>query len=677
MRHWFRPPRHLLVLFLGTTLGFWAALGWLGYRSLKQDEDLEAQYVRERIEGAADAIAGDIRRTLTDLEGQLDQLAALPAANLSGTLAAGSLGLTDDALIVAFDARAVEAFPRQRLLYYPALPAANEPSIISLVPSLAYVQLEANPAGAIELFLAMTTTGDARTRAEALLGLARAQTKLGRVDAALGTYAGLQDPDVLFEGRPAELLARVGRCQALLSRGRRAELVEEVRRLNRDLAAGRWQLTRAAYQHYTSEVRTLAGPDVEELDGTSPPDVAVALAEAVGALWAQWQERASASVTPGRASRVFNDQPILLMWRTTGERFVALAAGPTFLEDRIIGPLRATLDRQGAQVVFADGEGRAVLSLGTIGSETQRTTLTMAETQLPWNLFVVSADRQADLEQFATRRQTIIAGLVFLALFVVAGSYFSVRAMTREIEAARLKSDFVAAVSHEFRTPLTLLRQFSDLLAEDRVSSESERRRYYAALQRGTRRLTRLVEDLLDFGRMEAGSRAFSLKPIAARACIEAVTGEFQEEIGSRGYVLEAAWHGPPDVIIDADAAALGRAIWNLFDNAVKYSPECRTIWVTSRYAEGRLTIGVRDRGLGVSADERRAIFHKFVRGSASGGHVIKGTGLGLALVEQIVQAHGGTVELESVVGEGSTFSITLPARVEADAKEQPRWRAS
>jgi signal transduction histidine kinase len=666
------------VLFLGTTLGFWAALGWLGWRSLKQDEDLEAQYVRERIEGAANEIAGDIRRTLAEFESQLDQLAVLPAANLPQALAASSLRLTDDALIVAFDARAVQAFPRQRLLYYPVLPAFDEPYISPLVPSRAYAQLETSPASAIELFAAVAASDDARTRGEALLGLARGQAKLGRAHAALATYAELHDPDVLIEGRPAELLARVGRCQLLASLGQRAQLVEEARRLNQDLAAGRWQLTRTAYLHYAGEVRNLVGSDVGALDGTAPSDVAVALAEGVGTLWAQWQaERPSPAMAPGRASRVFSNQPVLLMWRATGERFVALVAGPGFLEDRIIGPLRNRLEREGAQIVLADGEGQAVLSLGTSGPETQRTTRHMAETRLPWNLFVVSADPQADLKQFATRRQTIVAGLVFLALFVVAGSYFSVRAMTREIEAARLKSDFVAAVSHEFRTPLTLLRQFSDLLAEDRVSSESERRRYYAALQRGTRRLTRLVEDLLDFGRIEAGSRAFSLQPVAARACIEAVTSEFQEEIGSRGYTLEVAWHGPTDVMIDADAAALGRALWNLFDNAVKYSPECRTVWVTSRYAEGRLTIGVRDRGLGVSADERRAIFHKFVRGSASGGHVIKGTGLGLALVEQIVSAHCGTVQLESVAGEGSTFSITLPARVEADAKEQPRWRVS
>ncbi len=665
------------MLFLGTTLGFWAALGWLGWRSLEQDRDLEAQYVRERIEDAADAIAADIRRALTDLEGQLEQFTVLPGASLPEALATYAVGLTDDALVVAFDARSVRAFPRQRLLYYPALPAADEPFISALVSSPAYAQLETNPAGAIELFAAVAASGDARARAEALLGLARGRAKLGRVDAALAAYGELRDPEVFLEGRPAELLARIGRCHLLAESGRRAELAEEARALSRDLSDGRWQLTRAAYLHYSSQARDLLGGDGTSLEGLQPRPLALAMAEGVGSLWGQWRADGSTQeVAAGRASRVFEDQPLFLIWRASGGRLVALVAGPVFLETRIIGPLRNMLDRQGAHVVLADGEGRAVLSHGTRSADTQRTTRTMADTQLPWMLHV-SADPQADVEQFAQRRQLVIVGLVFVALFVVAGSYFSVRAMTREIEAARLKTDFVAAVSHEFRTPLTLLRQFSDMLVEGRVSSEAELRRNYAALQRGTRRLTRLVEDLLDFGRMEAGSRAFSLQPVAARACVEAVTSEFQEEVGSRGYTLEVSWDGPADVVIDADEAALGRAVWNLLDNAVKYSPACRTIWVETRFDQARLTVSVRDRGLGVSAGEQRAIFRKFVRGSASGGHLIKGTGLGLALVEQIVEAHGGAVHLESVVGEGSTFSITLPARVEPGVKEQPRWRAS
>jgi signal transduction histidine kinase len=294
-------------------------------------------------------------------------------------------------------------------------------------------------------------------------------------------------------------------------------------------------------------------------------------------------------------------------------------------------------------------------------------------------LRVVNANADVDEAQFSTRRQLVITGLAFVGVFVVAGSYLSVRAMTREIEAVRLKSDFVAAVSHEFRTPLTLLRQFSDLLAEDRVSSETERRRYYAALQRGTRRLTRLVEDLLDFGRMEAGSRVFKFERVPVKDWLSSVTAEFQDEVRSKGYRVELAWNGAAAAVMHADEGALGRALWNLLDNAVKYSPASTTIWIAADVEHGALTIRVRDTGVGVPPEELRTIFRKFVRGSASATQIVKGTGLGLALVEQIVDAHGGTVHVESAVGQGSTFSIRLPVDVEADVKPQePRkWRAS
>jgi signal transduction histidine kinase len=663
------------VLFLGTTLGFWAALGWLGVSTLQQDRTLEEHYLQTILSESTDGIAAEIRRNLADVQLQFEQFSVHPAPNLPEVLSAYSRQLPADAVIVAFQGDTVQAFPRQRLLYYPVLPAADAPSINSLIPSRAYAEAATNPHGAVELFQSLAQTDDPRARAEALLALARAQSKVGRIETALNTYASVQDPEVLVDGRPAELFARLGRCELLLSQGRRAELIDEAQRVSSELNAGRWQLTRAAYLQYAQRVRELLGSDTPTPDESA--GVALALTEGVSGLWEQWQEnRSSPTMIAGRESRRLEGQPVFLLWRATSDRLVALIAGRTFLEDRLLASLRGTLDRLGVHVVLEDSQG-VVLSHGSIRELTQPITRTMQDTQLPWILRVVRSDPSADRAPFAFRRRLIIAGLVFLALFVVAGSYLSVRAMRREIEAAQLKSDFVAAVSHEFRTPLTLLRQFSDLLADDRVSSEQERRRYYAALQRGTRRLTRLVEDLLDFGRMEAGSRAFTLKPVELREWMLGLIAEFREEVHSKGYTIETTWEGPAGVTVDADEAAIGRALWNLLDNAVKYSPNYQTVLVSGRYEDGRATISVRDRGLGVSAHEQRAIFGKFVRGSATSGHGIRGTGLGLAMVEQIVEAHGGTVHLESTVGEGSTFSITLPARLAEPAQAEATWLAS
>jgi len=646
----------------------WAALGWLGWRSLEQDRQLEAERVRGRREGATDAIAAEVRRNFADIEAQLERFSALPADELTDALTGFSLLLPDDALVVTVGAGTLQAFPRRRLLYYPRLPAAEIPYVNPLISGQAYAQLTTDPESAVEIFTALSNAADERTRAEALLGLARAQSNLGRTNAALATYAQVRQPDLLVDGRPAELLARLARCQLLAQTGRQAELLQEVQRLDTDLQSARWQLTRSAYLHYAGQARELAPAGMEAASSVKPVLFALTLAEAVHDFWADWQSDRS---TTGRSSLVVNDEPVFLLWRGTTEQVVALIGGTAFLQERIIGPLRAMLDQQGLEIALEDGEGRTVLSHGTTGPDAESALRSMADTRLPWTLRIVSS-AEFDDTQSAFRRRLLIGGLLLFGVVAVAGSYFSVRAVTREVEAARLKSDFVAAVSHEFRTPLTLLRQFSDLLAEGRASSEAERRRYYEALQRGTRRLTRLVEDLLDFGRMEAGSRAFTLKPILARPWLDALLLEFQEEVANKEYTIDASWNGPGDVVIDADEAALGRAVWNLLDNAVKYSPACKTVWVAGRYAKLCLAIDVRDHGLGVSEHERRAIFRKFVRGSASGRHEIKGTGLGLAMVEQIVEAHGGSVGVDSIVGEGSTFSIWLPARIEHQKTEQP-----
>jgi signal transduction histidine kinase len=225
---------------------------------------------------------------------------------------------------------------------------------------------------------------------------------------------------------------------------------------------------------------------------------------------------------------------------------------------------------------------------------------------------------------------------------------------------AQLQSDFVSAVSHEFRSPLTSLRGIAELLANDRIADESRRRQGYAFLERETGRLQRLVEDLLDFGRMESGRKQYRVEPHDVFDIVRAAVTDFREEAMAGGFQVESDLDSR-EATIEADEEALRRAIRNLLENAVKYSQGCRTVWVEGRVNHRQVAISVRDRGMGIEPREQREIFQKFVRGAAAKKAGIKGTGIGLSMVRQIVDACGGEIRLESAAGAGSTFTILLP----------------
>jgi two-component system phosphate regulon sensor histidine kinase PhoR len=228
------------------------------------------------------------------------------------------------------------------------------------------------------------------------------------------------------------------------------------------------------------------------------------------------------------------------------------------------------------------------------------------------------------------------------------------------LAAARLQSDFVAAVSHEFRTPLTLLRQITESFTENRITDEAQREAYYRAQGRATERLHRLVESLLDFRRMEAGAKPYRLQPLDPALLVQKVVTDFQTEAACNGYGVELSIHeGLPEV--NADSDALTHAVWNLLDNAVKYSPDQRAIWVDVERQGEAIAIAVRDKGLGIPVGEQKTVFRKFVRGAAASASNVKGSGVGLAMVRHIVAAHGGEITVASEPGQGSTFTMLLP----------------
>jgi len=349
---------------------------------------------------------------------------------------------------------------------------------------------------------------------------------------------------------------------------------------------------------------------------------------------------------------------------------IGRVAGTSYIRRNWLGSPRS--GSSFARLGINDAEGRAIIPLAgpTTGL---RATRALAIPQLRWTLQAAPVNLDAEFSQLAARRNLLLAGLTFILLLAILGSYAVARVVNREMEVSRLQSDFVSAVSHEFRSPLTTMQQLSEMLASGRVPSEARRQHYYDVMARETARLHHLVEDLLDFGRMEAGAHAYRLQPLETRELIASAVSDFQVQAESSGYtvILET---GDVSAWVDADAQALRRAFWNLLDNAVKYSPDCKTIHVEMRRENQRVAVAVRDRGMGIAPADQERIFRKFIRGVAAKEASIRGTGLGLAMVRHIIDAHRGQVRLESEPGRGSTFTIVLPiaAEVRKSAEATP-----
>ena len=170
--------------------------------------------------------------------------------------------------------------------------------------------------------------------------------------------------------------------------------------------------------------------------------------------------------------------------------------------------------------------------------------------------------------------------------------------------------------------------------------------------------MTRMVETLLSFGRMDAGGQIWMLEPLDVVNLVSGIVETFRSELTGRAVVVDVSDDLPH---IRGDREALSRALWNLLENAAKYSPVDTPIRVFVERSGGAVVLGVEDRGIGIPIAEQRRVFDKFVRGDEAKRAGIRGVGVGLALVKRIAEAHGGSVRLTSEVGKGSTFTLVLP----------------
>jgi len=254
-------------------------------------------------------------------------------------------------------------------------------------------------------------------------------------------------------------------------------------------------------------------------------------------------------------------------------------------------------------------------------------------------------------------------GLILLIdLILLIGAVLIYKTIKKELELIELKTDFVSNVSHELRTPLALIRMFSETLEMGRVKSEDKKQEYYKTIINETERLTRLVNNLLNFSRMEVNKRKFELVPINLNEKVLSILQVYQVQLKSMNFEVVTDLDEYLS-FIDVDQEGIEEALHNLIDNAMKYSVKDRFIKIKTGKTEEYIYLEVQDHGIGIAKQDHQKIFEKFFRVSGGLVHTAKGSGLGLSLVQYIMNSHGGKIELESEIGKGSTFRLLFPKK--------------
>ena len=371
----------------------------------------------------------------------------------------------------------------------------------------------------------------------------------------------------------------------------------------------------------------------------------------------------TAGKTFGLIPRFIEDKLSLLFWkRQPSGRIIGCVLDDAAAKARLLGRLPALFSPARILTVL-DENGRPLATPESGTRRDWRRPLVAREVSeiLPrWEAAAYPADPGAVASQARATRSLMAALIAGLFVLIAAAGTVILHTLRSEMVLARQKQTFVTNVSHELKTPLTSIRMFSEMLKEGRQPDADKQRTYLGLMVSETERLTRLINNVLDFSKMEKGKRTYSKMRLDAGILAEAVVENERVRLEHDGFSVAFANAAGP-AVVEADEEALRQALLNLLSNAEKYSLSIKNIDVEIMRADGSIRIDVKDRGIGIPPSEAGKIFKEFYRVDRSLTARVPGSGLGLTIARRIARDLGGDIECLPRDGGGSVFRIILP----------------
>ncbi len=683
-------------------------LGYLAFRGIRNDQALLEREQSEDLRRIASVVVAAHDSALVALGRALDS--ALEQAESAGITHVPFLSeLTSDQPLIEAVFRlsaegAIDEFVAPDLLFHASDERAARvdqplagPELTSLEAARRLEIRDGEPRAALTAYQRIVSgRSDPRIRAEALGGIARIHADDGDLAAASDSYRrlGSEFGQVRTSGGiPFGMVAQLelGRTQTLAgdTGGAAQTLVDLYARLVRTER----ELSRAQFAFITGRLRE----SVKELllDSDSGAPIA-ALGDTLRVLLQEeelarvrterllaFQASAGAALL-GRQTRRLESSGVPYL-RTAleleGQAFYLLIGeprsdtpddgggawglllDPDTLESRLVSTLQSLAAPEQVRWALRGSAGEVRHSSGPLESGVPAVSSRLPGGVPPLTIELFPPDAGFVQTFLTSRRGGFFYAFLLIAGILIFGFTLTVRTVSHQLELARMQSDFVSTVSHEFKSPLTAVRQIAEMLQSDKVSSEQKRRRYYDVLVEQSERLSLLIDRVLDFAKMDSGHHTFDVQLVDVGPFLEALVSTVQQRVSHEGFVVRSEIDPSlPMVALDADA--IGQAVINLIDNGIKYSGDSKEIVVRGFAENGHAVIAVRDFGIGLDPEEKERVFERFYRGGSELTRSVKGTGLGLTLVKQIVEGHGGHVDADSEPGHGSTFYIRLPLEI-------------
>lgn len=306
-----------------------------------------------------------------------------------------------------------------------------------------------------------------------------------------------------------------------------------------------------------------------------------------------------------------------------------------------------------------DDNGKLIFSR-VLTEETDYLSFPFPENLPKWELLLSESKPGFITTLFKTGSGVYLFIFILIALFMILGFAFTMYTLNVELRLNKLKSEFISNVSHELKSPLTSIRMMTEMLHHNRVGTEERKSAYYSAMLEESEHLSHLIDNILDFSRMDDDRKKYDFNDLDLDELLVKFLESTRERIKEQGFDIR--YDNPDKVpLIRGDRDAILQVFYNLIDNAIKFSGTSRVIDVTLSPRDNEVVFCVKDYGIGISAKDQERIFDRFYRGDKPQKLGIKGSGIGLTIVKQIVEAHGGTIAIESEVGKGSRITVRIP----------------